>query len=453
MNKSKFFIIKCNKSDLINNTRIVFNKSKSAYRLHHENIIDFEDYFDYYFSCYFETIYYETNIENFISIKIKERKKMITVSGKYNYAHIMLDEVEENVKEQIITFLDSPVFKKSKIRIMPDCHVGSGSCIGFTATLGEHIIPAIVGVDISCGVETYCLGNIEIDFQKFDQFIRENIPCGFNIRKNPARELSNHHEDLIREIYNVCDKTDQDFNKVKLSLGTLGGGNHLEELNLDNKGNVWFTVHTGSRNFGLKIANFYQNKAKELMKKFFIETPRDLEFLPMEYGGEEYLKDMEVAQKYAELNRHIIAKEVVENFFSKRIEDVKSIKSVHNYIDLKNRIIRKGAISAYEGEEVVIPLNMRDGIILGTGKGNKEYNYSAPHGAGRVLGRNQAKKELDIKDFENSMKGIWSSCISEKTLDESPMVYKNKDLIIFSISEVVDIIDIAKPIYNFKAAE
>jgi len=377
---------------------------------------------------------------------------MRTINGKHNFAHVMIDDLEESTVEQIESFLNCPVFKGSQIRIMADCHAGAGAVIGFTATTGEHVIPNVVGVDLSCGVESYCLGKIDIDFPSLDAFIRENIPSGFSVREKPSEEILSHKE-TIDLVGLVCDKTNQDFDRVKRSLGTLGGGNHAIEVGKDEDGVSWLMIHTGSRNFGLKIANYHQKKAKELMKTFMVDSIKDLEFLPMEYGGKEYLTDTLIAQRYAELNRHVIAKTIIEGFFRIDLDTVEAIKTIHNYIDQRYDMIRKGAISARKGERVVIPLNMRDGFLIGVGKGSKKWNNSAPHGAGRVMGRKEAHRRLKLEDFQDTMKGVWSSCISEKTLDEAPMVYKDAAMIIAAIGETVEVTSQVKPVYNFKATD
>lgn len=395
---------------------------------------------------------------------------MIVIEGKYNFAQVMVDELDQNAREQIENFLSCPVFKGSKIRIMPDCHSGKGSVIGFTATLGNYIIPQVIGVDVGCGVEAYHIGNFPIDFQKFDDFIRKNIPSGMSVRNNISQYLTDEtleelfpQEKLTVEqfkatIKNISDKIHYcDSEKVSRhirSLGTLGGGNHFEEIDVDLNGENWLLLHTGSRNFGLRICNYHQNKAKKLIEKFFIQDEyKDLEFLPMDMGGEEYLEDMRFAQKFAALNRCLIAKHILQDFFSiKRFNEVKKIKSVHNYIGDDN-IIRKGAISAKIGEKVLIPFNMRDGVIVGTGKGNKNWNVSAPHGSGRIMSRNEAKKNLSLEEFKKTMDGIWTSCVSKDTLDEAPMAYKDKDLILNAIKETVDVDFWLKPVYNFKSSE
>jgi RNA-splicing ligase RtcB len=331
---------------------------------------------------------------------------------------------------------------------MPDCHAGKGSVIGFTATIKDYVIPNIVGVDIGCGIEAYNLGKIQIDFEKLDHHIRKHIPSGFEKRGKKLYEISTLNKLLKANMEDVCEDTRQNLNDVLLSLGTLGGGNHFIEVDEDVEGNRWLVVHTGSRNFGKRICEFHQNKAKELMHKTFNgDAYKDLEFLPMDMGGEEYLADMRIAQRYAALNR----KSILDFFL--RYFDVKPIDyilSVHNYIDDEG-MIRKGAISAKNDEKLLIPLNMRDGVIVGRGKGKADWNWSAPHGAGRILSRGQAKRNLVLDEYKKEMEGIYTTSVSMDTIDESPMAYKSKDTILSSIEEEVIVDFVMKPVYNFKA--
>jgi RNA-splicing ligase RtcB len=378
----------------------------------------------------------------------------------------MIDEVDEATMSQIYTFLNHPAFAHTYIAIMPDCHAGAGAVIGFTSKLNEYIIPNVVGVDIGCGIEAFKLVGIkEIDFDKLDKFIRKHIPSGFSRHGRPLDrnwENFSRYRSCINKINNISDITEQNFDDVHCQLQTLGGGNHFIEIDKDEEGNFWLVIHTGSRNFGLKVAKFYQDKACKLMDKMLIkDNVKGLEYLPFGYGGGEYLDAMDVAQEFARTNRELIAAKILEDFFDIHIrpeglhkvssDGVEIIRSVHNYINLADGIIRKGAISAHVGEKLLIPLNMRDGIIFGTGKGNSKWNFSAPHGAGRIYSRSQAKKELSFDEFKETMEGIWSSCISESTLDESPMAYKDGSAIVGSVDETTTIDFIAKPVYNFKA--
>lgn len=375
---------------------------------------------------------------------------MIQLKGKYNFANVFIDEIDKTTEEQIREFLNQPMFKDAYIAIMPDCHRGVGSCIGFTMKINDYIIPNLIGVDLNCGIETYNLGKIDINFKEFDDFVRKNIPTGFKIHDRIVEPVTLRLlcSLLLRK---TCKKTNQEIYRVLRSLGTLGGGNHFIEINEDEFQNKWLTIHTGSRNFGHKIATYYQNKAKELIKKMFIkDIPKGLEFLTKETGGKEYLNDMLIAQEYAKWNRFCIAQILIKKYFKQKIENIESIKSVHNYVDLEAKIIRKGAISAQKGERCIIPFNMRDGVAICKGKGSSEYNFSAPHGAGRVMSRKKAKETLNLEKFKKSMKGIWSSTINKETLDEAPNVYKRKEDIIKNITETVDIEFFMRTIYNFK---
>lgn len=355
----------------------------------------------------------------------------------------MIDSIDQETMSQIYNILNHPAFADGKIVIMPDTHAGAGAVIGFTMPLNDYIIPNIVGVDIGCGIESYCLGEIDIDFNELDKFVRGNIPSGFAIRDKASSQL---FPEVKEKLDFLAKKVGMDAARAFNSIGTLGGGNHFVEIEIDSTTRKWLTIHTGSRNFGLQIATYYQNKAKVYMKD---NSYKGLEYLHINEGGAEYLEDMKFAQLYAENNRQVIASKLLEYFSVNNPED--TIKSVHNYINFKDNIIRKGAISAHAGQKLVIPLNMRDGIIIGVGKGNPEWNYSAPHGAGRLLSRSQAKKTVDLRDYQKSMKGIWSSCINLSTIDESPMVYKPMDTILKAIGDTIEIIDILQPIYNFKA--
>jgi RNA-splicing ligase RtcB len=358
----------------------------------------------------------------------------------------MTDEIDEMTVSQIYGFLNHPAFKGSHIVIMPDVHAGMGAVIGYTATMNSYVIPAVVGVDIGCGVDAYNLGQIDVDFEALDHYIRNNIPAGFSAREESISSI------MDTSIDTICKKDPKmDAHRAKLSLGTLGG-NHFIELNRNSSDNIWLVIHSGSRKFGLDIAVYHQQRAKALMKEMFIgDAYKNLEFLPIDKGGQEYLGDMYTAQLYAKLNRFLMGNEICKEYFSLDIHDLECVKSVHNYINFKDKIIRKGAISAHKGERVIIPLNMRDGSIIATGKGNKDWNYSAPHGAGRIMSRKRAKAELTLEEFQSEMKGIWTSCIHKKTLDESPMAYKDKKIILDTIEETASIDFIMKPIYNFKA--
>ena len=370
---------------------------------------------------------------------------MIELIGKYNKAKIMIDNVDGDTISQVYNILNNPAVEGAHISIMPDCHVGNGVVVGFTMKINKFIVPAVIGVDIGCGIEAYKLGRLKkLKLDKFDDFIRKNIPSGVGIRKKATVELAG--------IYDVCKKLNLRYNEIICGIGSLGGGNHFIELDKDEENNIWLVIHTGSRRFGYEVAKYHQYKAKELMKDIYIGSAYNgLEYLTYDNGGKEYIDDMQLAQRYAELNRTVIARDIIEGFFKLRYEDVEVIKSVHNYINLEDRIIRKGAISAHKGEKVIIPFNMSFGCLIGVGKGNETYNYSAPHGAGRVMSRSAAKDKISLEIFQKSMKGIFSTTVCDKTIDEAPMAYKKPKVILENIKDTVEEGFLIKPVYNFKA--
>jgi len=298
------------------------------------------------------------------------------------------------------------------------------------------------------------IDEVESTLVQQDDYIRNNIPSGFKVRKEMIADIIKENFDLLVVVEVICDEIGLDYSKVLKSIGTLGGGNHFIELNKDPDKNIWLTIHSGSRNFGLQVAQYHQKKAKELMRKMFIgDAFKGLEFLPLDEGGKKYLEDMKVAQKYAELNRQEIAIQLIDEFFG-GAEAVDVVKTTHNYINFKDNIIRKGAISAHKDERLLIPLNMKDGVIVGKGKGNKKWNCSAPHGAGRVLSRKKAKEKIKLSDVEHQMEmaGVFTKSVNKNTLDEAPGAYKDSQLIIDSLEESVEIEFVMKPIYNFKAS-
>ncbi|URA10112.1 RtcB family protein [Thermospira aquatica] len=378
--------------------------------------------------------------------------------GQFTDADILIRDIDDATRAQIKTLVDCPAFAGNKIIIMPDCHSGKGSVIGFTMKLGDLVIPNIIGVDIGCGIEIYRIKTDHIDFEKLDRFIRHRIPSGFERRNhNPlagSYEENYYTSKLEKQIEKICNKIGLDPSVAFFSIGTLGGGNHFLEIDQDERGGFWLSLHSGSRHFGLQIAAYHQKRARQWISQHEKGWHfRDLEYLPLGQGGEEYLEDMRVAQKYAEINRRTMTRILLEEFFHQDINETESIKSVHNYIDFDDGIIRKGAIRAHDGERLVVPLNMRDGVVIGRGKGRKDWNLSAPHGAGRRMSRHQAKKQLSLEEFRKSMEGIWSSTVNVHTIDEAPMAYKPSKLILESLSENVDIEQIIKPVYNFKAVE
>jgi len=377
--------------------------------------------------------------------------------GQFTDAEVLISDIDDATREQIKTLLDCPVFEGRRIVIMPDCHSGKGSVIGFTMPLGDVVIPNIIGVDIGCGIELYRLEVSSIDFEKLDRYIRHAIPSGFERHKRPIVEDYEegwYTRELERQIEKICHKIGMDPAVAFCSLGTLGGGNHFLEVDRDEKGGYWLSLHSGSRHFGLAIAAYHQKRARDWIHAHEKGWKyRDLEYLPLAQGGEEYLEDMRVAQHYAEVNRRTMARVLLEGFFGQDIEDTEVIKSVHNYMDFEDGIIRKGAIRAHSGERLVIPLNMRDGVVIGRGRGRQNWNLSAPHGAGRRLSRHQAKKQLSLEEFRRTMEGIWSSTVTIHTLDEAPMAYKPSKQILELLPENVEIEQVVRPVYNFKAVE
>jgi len=378
---------------------------------------------------------------------------MIEFKDKYNSAKVFTDFVEESAQSQIMEILNHPAFEKSKIRFMPDIHAGAGCCIGFTAKMNDDkIVPNLIGVDINCGMLAVNIGkitNIDSKFKSFDEFIRNNIPSGFSI--NSTHNIKKD-EYLGREMKRISDKIESlEYDTALKAIGTLGGGNHFAELNIDSKDNIWIVVHTGSRNPGLQIANYHQKKAVEYCEDQCISIPKSLAYLEGELA-KNYIDDMKVMEYFASINRFSIVHKLLSYF---GLEDLlhETIESVHNYIDINNMIIRKGAISAQKNEKLIIPLNMKDGSIIGIGKGNIDWNYSGPHGAGRIYSRSKAKEHFTVEEFELQMDGIWSSCIGSNTLDESPMAYKGKDEIINAIGDSVEIIEVIRPLYNYKSTE
>ena len=392
---------------------------------------------------------------------------------------IFTNSIEWEALEQIYTLNKQPAFAGCKIRIMPDVHAGKGCVIGFTADLGEKVIPNIVGVDIGCGMLTAKIGKVDIDFAKLDNIIRENIPSGRNVRNE---EIS---FPKIEELY--CKEELKNLAWIKCSVGTLGGGNHFIEIDEDSAGEKYLIIHTGSRNLGKQVAEIYQNIAvesmegkerlvkekaqliadykrtgrqkeiqkalKELEKKWTpdkLNIPKDLCYLTGE-NRQHYLHDMQICQEFATKNREIIAETIIQKMGWKvQKEDI--FQTIHNYIDIDTNIVRKGAISARKDEKLLIPINMRDGCIIGRGKGNDDWNQSAPHGAGRLMSRSKAKETVSLEEFQQSMEGIYTTSVNTSTIDESPMAYKPMNEIVSKIGDTVEILEIIKPIYNFKSS-
>ena len=371
--------------------------------------------------------------------------KVIKVKGNYNFAKIYTDEVEQAALDQVKLLCDQPWTKGSQIRIMPDVHAGAGCTIGTTMEVKDYVVPNLVGVDIGCGMEVAKLEPQDIDLVKLDRFIREKIPSGFAKRSTPHELYTPLAKKILDKIYAAHLVQKPYWYDIMKSVGTLGGGNHFIELNKNDIGEIYIVIHSGSRNIGLQIANYYQKIADE--RQPFADE--GLAFLTGE-ACEHYLHDMELAQEFATLNRHAMMHDILQYL---DVEPVETFTTIHNYIEPETHILRKGAVSAKEGEKFIIPINMRDGSLICVGKGNKDWNYSAPHGAGRLMSRMQAKKNLSVDVFKKQMEGIYTTSANISTLDESPMAYKGMENIVNNIEPTADIIENIKPIYNFKAAE
>lgn len=369
---------------------------------------------------------------------------MNLVEGKYNTAKVFTDIVENVALDQIRTLCNQEYAKDSKIRIMPDVHVGAGCTIGTTMTIKDVVVPNLVGVDIGCGMETIKIKNKHIEVQKLDKLIYEKIPSGFNIRKNTHK--LNEEIDLTQL---RCVKDGKiNLDRAVKSLGTLGGGNHFIEANKDEAGVIYIVIHSGSRHLGLEVANFYQAQACQSLFHNK-EIPRTLAYCEGQLM-EDYIHDMKIVQRFAMLNRKAMMDEIIRGMKLKIEEE---FTSIHNYIDTDSNILRKGAVSAKTGEKLIIPINMKEGSLICIGKGNEDWNFSAPHGAGRLMSRKQTKNCYTVSEFKKQMKGIYTTSVNEKTLDECPMAYKGMEDIVNNIGETAEIVDLIKPIYNFKAGE
>lgn len=368
---------------------------------------------------------------------------MIEIIGKYNTALVYTDNLELSAAGQIKAFCDMEYSSGSKIRIMPDVHAGKGCTIGTTMTVTDKIVPNIVGVDIGCGMLTVKLKEKRLELPKLDSFIRQNIPFGRNVRERAHRS----HGRI--DIYELECVKKIDTRRAKESIGTLGGGNHFIEIDTDGD-SLYLVIHTGSRNLGLRVAEYYQKTAYNACGgRAQSEIPYELAFLEGD-SMQSYLHDMELMQRFAALNRTVIKEVIVDGL---KLHEEESFETIHNYIDTDNMILRKGAVSAKKGERLLIPMNMRDGSLLCTGLGNSDWNCSAPHGAGRLMNRRDAEQSFTLSQFKKSMEGIFTTSISKDTIDESPFVYKPMEEILKNISETVTVNKILKPIYNFKASE
>lgn len=400
---------------------------------------------------------------------------MLEIKGKVNTAICYANVIEEEAIEQIRRMCDYEFTAGSKVRIMPDVHAGKGCTIGTTMTVIDKAVPNIVGVDIGCGMYTINLGNIEIDFEKLDEACHF-VPSGMNVWQGRQERFD------LQQLR--CSRGLKDSKRLERSLGTLGGGNHFIEVDQAADGTKYLIIHSGSRNLGKQVAEIYQRLAIDLncgkeeyfkqrdeiirtykeqgrrseiqdalkaliWEKQSASIPEDLCYLYGQYF-DDYLADVEICQQFARRNRELMAEIILDRCGFTAID---AFHTIHNYIDTDEMILRKGAIAAHKGEKVLIPINMRDGSVLAIGKGNPEWNYSAPHGAGRVMSRTVARTSLSLERYKKEMEGIYTTSVNEDTLDEAPMAYKSLSDIIDVIGESVDIIEVLKPIYNFKASD
>lgn len=404
---------------------------------------------------------------------------MLELKGKYNSCKVFTDNIDSATISWLINLLNQEFVSDSQVRIMSDCHSGKGCVIGTTMTITNKIVPNLVGVDIGCGMRAVKLANKHLDLPNLDSVIHKYVPAGFEI-----------HEEAIATSGVADIFASVNVDRAFKSLGTLGGGNHFIEVDIDKNGDYWLVIHTGSRHLGIEVCDYYQNLAYEKLKlkqhdgKTIQELSRELvdEYIkagrkkeiskaltklrsdykathvtvPFELAYlegqamQDYLHDMKLAQEHAKINRETIAKQILKYA---KLTEVESFDTIHNYIDVDNMILRKGSISAQAGEKVIIPMNMRDGSLICVGKGNEDWNYSAPHGAGRILSRSKAKDTISMTEYQESMKGIYTTSVNMGTIDESPMTYKPMEEIIENIKDTVEIIDVIKPVYNFKAGE
>lgn len=400
---------------------------------------------------------------------------MLEIKGKYNNAVVYIDNIDSSAIAQIEALCGQEFVQGSKIRIMPDVHSGAGCTIGTTMTIQDKVVPNLVGVDIGCGMETIKFNNKHIELQKLDKLIHEKIPCGFDIRDKEHR-----FADEIDLSQLKC-KSEANLVRAGRSIGTLGGGNHFIEANKDSNGNLYMVIHSGSRHLGFEVASLYQEEAfrtlnkntkadlevfiqelkslglekqiqKELKRKkaeIVTDIPKALAYVSGELFND-YIHDMKILQNFAALNRKAMMAEIVKGM---KLDVEEQFTTIHNYIDTDNMILRKGAVSAQMGERLLIPINMHDGSLICVGKGNPEWNYSAPHGAGRLMSRAQAKNSFTLTQYKEIMKEIYSTTVNRDTIDECPLAYKPIEDIIKNIYDTVDIMETIKPIYNFKAAE
>ena len=407
---------------------------------------------------------------------------MIEISGKYNIAKVFTDSLDELSHEQIKRLCNQSFTVESIIRLMPDVHAGAGCTIGTTMTIKDKIVPNLVGVDIGCGMETIILNSNNAAAKSFapvrlDEIIHSEIPSGMDVREKA-------HEYINQISLNEIRCPSIKLERAKKSIGTLGGGNHFIEVNRDDDNNLYIVIHSGSRHLGKEIAEYYQEEAwkqrnknrkidiaeyvaklksdgleneiqtktQQIKSQIITDIPQDLAYLNDELF-DDYINDMKITQYFALLNRKAMVNVIMKGLNIPMDTGYEQFTTIHNYIDTDKMILRKGAVSAKKGEKLIIPINMRDGSIICEGLGNPDWNYSAPHGAGRIMSRRKAFEMLKMEDYEKAMERIYSTSVTKDTIDESPMAYKNMNDIIANISPTANILKIIKPIYNYKAAE
>ena len=400
---------------------------------------------------------------------------MIELNGKYNSCKVFTDVIDENAVSQLICLLNQPMCEGQQIRIMPDVHAGAGCTIGTTMTITDKVVPNLVGVDIGCGMEVIKVKESHLELQRLDKLIYERIPSGFNVRRSAHRY--NDSIDLT-ELY-CYDRINHD--RAVLSLGTLGGGNHFIEADRGEDGSIYIVIHSGSRHLGVETASYYQGEAyrrlngcskqdmDELVARLKAEgrekqiqkaitalkntkrtnIPKELAYCEGELF-EQYIHDMKIVQEFAMLNRKAMTDEIVKGM---KLHVTEQFTTIHNYIDTENMILRKGAVSAQAGEKLLIPINMRDGSLICIGKGSPDWNFSAPHGAGRLMSRSAAKASFTVSEFKKQMQGIYTTSVGSATLDECPMAYKSVSDIVDNIGDTVEVAEVIRPIYNFKAGD
>lgn len=400
---------------------------------------------------------------------------MLEVSGKYNQAKIFTDVVDQASIAQVIELCNQEFAAGSRIRLMPDIHAGAGCTIGTTMTITDKVVPNLVGVDIGCGMETARVRETHMELQKLDKLIYEKIPSGFDVRTKAHRYL-----DQI-DLEELCCARHVDLLRAEKSIGTLGGGNHFIEVDRDEEGQIYVVIHSGSRNLGKQVAEFYQREGykalnrtddgslqqlvaelkaagrqkeiqKELKRLKNLKRTAVLRDLAYVEGAlfDQYIHDMKIVQRFAELNRQAMMDEIVKGM---KLHVEEQFTTIHNYIDTDAMILRKGAVSAGAGERLLIPINMRDGSLLCVGKGNEDWNCSAPHGAGRLMSRAEAKQSFTVSEFKKQMAEVYTTSVSKATLDECPMAYKGMKDILDNIEPTAEVVKIIRPIYNFKAGD